>query len=255
MSDKHRAEQSGSSVAGLSAPGTPVLDGDLASSADKRVLLVLTSHDDLGGVRKTGYFVGEAAHPWRVFVDAGFEVDLASIAGGTPPQDGYDESDEVQRAFLADDKISAQLANTTSLDDVDPGAYDAVVLVGGHGTMWDFPDSIALAAAGRDIYESGGVVAAVCHGPSGLINMKLSDGTPLIAGKTVAGFTNEEEAAVGLTDTVPFLLADKLTEQGAEHIPAEPWSEHVEVDERLVTGQNPQSAGAVGREVVKLLGG
>ena len=121
--------------------------------------------------------------------------------------------------------------------------------------MWDFPGSIALAAVGRDIYESGGVVAAVCHGPSGLVNMKLSDGTPLIAGKTVAGFTNDEEAAVGLTETVPFLLADKLTEQGATHVPAEPWTEHVEVDERLVTGQNPQSASAVGREVVKLLNG
>lgn len=223
--------------------------------SDKRVLLVLTSHDDLGGVRRTGYYVGEAAHPWREFTDAGFTVDLASIAGGTPPQDGYDESDEVQRAFLQDERISAQLADTAELDDVDPGAYDAVVLVGGHGTMWDFPSSTALAAVGRDIYESGGVVAAVCHGPSGLVNMKLSDGTPLIAGRTVAGFTNEEEAAVGLTEVVPFLLADKLSEQGAIHVPAEPWSEHVQVDGRLVTGQNPQSASAVGREVVKLLNG
>ena len=223
--------------------------------ADPRVLLVLTSHDDLGGVRKTGYYVGEAAHPWKEFIDAGFDVDLASIAGGTPPQDGYDESDDVQRAFLADSKVSAQLADTARLDDVDPEAYDAVLLVGGHGTMWDFPSSTALAAVGRDIYESGGVLAAVCHGPYGLVNMKLADGTPLIAGKTVAGFTNEEEAAVGLTEAVPFLLADKLTEQGATHVPAPAWSEHVEVDGRLVTGQNPQSAAAVGREVVKLLKG
>ncbi len=221
--------------------------------SDKRVLLALTSNDDLGGVRKTGYYVGEAAHPWKEFIDAGFDVDVASVAGGTPPQDGYDESDEVQRAFLTDEKISAQLADTTRLDDIDPTAYDAVVLVGGHGTMWDFPDSVPLAAIGREIYESGGVVAAVCHGPSGLVNMKLSDGSPLIAGKTVAGFTNEEEAAVGLTDTVPFLLADRLTAVGATHVAAAPWSEHVEVDGRLVTGQNPQSAGAVGREIVALL--
>jgi putative intracellular protease/amidase len=113
----------------------------------------------------------------------------------------------------------------------------------------------AMVQLGREAVEGNRVVAAVCHGPSGLVNMKLSDGTPLIAGKTVAGFTNEEEAAVGLTETVPFLLADKLTEQGATHVPAEPWTEHVEVDQRLVTGQNPQSASAVGREVVKLLNG
>ena len=160
-----------------------------------------------------------------------------------------------QREFLSDERIAAQLANSTKLGDVSADDYDAVLLVGGHGTMWDFPGSTALAALGRDIYESGGVLAAVCHGPSGLVNTRLSDGTPLISGKTVAGFTNEEEAAVELTDVVPFLLADKLTEQGAHHVDAAPFTEHVEVDGRLVTGQNPQSARAVGAEVVKLLNG
>jgi putative intracellular protease/amidase len=221
---------------------------------NKRVLMVLTSHDDLGGVRKTGYYVGEAAHPWRVFTDAGYDVDIASIAGGVPPEDGRDESDPVQEAFLADPGVSAQLENTTKLDDADPSSYDAIYLVGGHGTMWDFPDSTRLAAIGRDVYEAGGVVSAVCHGPSGLVNLKLSDGTLLIDGKTVTGFTDEEEAAVKLTKVVPFLLAQKLKERGANHVAAAPWAEHVEVDGRLVTGQNPQSAAAVARGVVEILG-
>jgi len=221
---------------------------------NKRVLMVLTSHDDLGGVRKTGYYVGEAAHPWRVFTDAGSDVDIASIAGGVPPEDGRDESDPVQEAFLADPGVSAQLENTTKLDDADPSSYDAIYLVGGHGTMWDFPDSTRLAAIGRDVYEAGGVVSAVCHGPSGLVNLKLSDGTLLIDGKTVTGFTDEEEAAVELTKVVPFLLAQKLKERGANHVAAAPWAEHVEVDGRLVTGQNPQSAAAVARGVVEILG-
>jgi putative intracellular protease/amidase len=218
-----------------------------------RVLLVLTSHDDLGGVRKTGFFVGEAAHPWKEFVDAGFTVDLASIAGGTPPQDGYDDSDQVQKDFLADPRMAQQLADTRKLDEIDPADYDAIVLVGGHGTMWDFPDSPALASLGRSVWENGGVVSAVCHGPSGLVNMTLSDGTPLIAGRRVAGFTNEEEAAVELTDVVPFLLADRLTAAGAEHVPGPKFTEQIQVDGRLVTGQNPQSAAALGREVVTLL--
>lgn len=221
--------------------------------SNKRVLLVLTSHDDLGGVRKTGYYVGEAAHPWRVFTDAGYEVDIASIAGGVPPEDGRDTTDEVQQAFLADPGVSAQLADTTKLDDVDPSRYDAIYLVGGHGTMWDFPDSGRLAEIGRSVYEAGGVVSAVCHGPSGLVNLKLSDGSLLIDGKTVTGFTDEEESAVKLTEVVPFLLAQKLEERGANHIAAAPWAEHVEIDGRLVTGQNPQSAAAVARGVIKVL--
>lgn len=220
---------------------------------EKRVLLVLTSNDDLGGIRKTGYYVGEAAHPWKEFTEAGFRVDVASIAGGVPPHDGRDETDEVQNAFFADPSIAAQLADTPKLADVDASQYDAVLYVGGHGTMWDFPNDPAVNATGRTVYERGGVVAAVCHGPSALVGITLGDGTPLVAGRKVAAFTNAEEAAVELTDVVPFLLADELEAKGATHVPGPDFTEQVVVDERLVTGQNPQSATRVGREIVALL--
>lgn len=219
-----------------------------------RALLVLTSHGDLGGVRPTGWFVGEAAHPWERFREAGYDVDVASIAGGVAPQDGLDLDDPVQKAFLEDAHIAAQLADTRRLADVDPSAYDVVLYVGGHGTMWDFPDDPDVARVGRAVFEDGGVVAAVCHGPSALLGITLSDGTSIVAGRRVAGFTNAEEEAVGLTEAVPFLLEDELVKRGATHMPAPDFTDHVVVDGRLVTGQNPQSAGSVGRAVVELLG-
>jgi Putative intracellular protease/amidase len=219
-----------------------------------RVLLVLTSNDDLGGVRKTGYYVGEAADPWQVFTQAGYTVDVASIAGGAPPEDGRNDDDPTQRAFLTDPRIAAQLADTPALADVDATDYDVVFFVGGHGTMWDFPTAPAVATAGREVYEAGGIVAAVCHGPAALVGVTLSDGTPLVAGKRVASFTNDEEAAVGLTEIVPFLLADALTAKGATHVPGPNFAENVVSDQRVVTGQNPQSASGVAHAVIAALG-
>ena len=215
-----------------------------------RALIALTSHSELGRTgRSTGYYVGEAAEPWEVFRAAGYDVDLVSVAGGEPPVDGRDQNDSTQNDFLA----TAGVTDTPKAADVDPAGYDVILFAGGHGTMWDFPDDPDLARIARSVYERGGVVAAVCHGPSALVNLTLTDGSRLIAGKRVAGFTNSEEAAVGLTDEVPFLLADKLTEAGAQHVPAPDFTEHVVVDERLVTGQNPQSARAVADAVVKLI--
>ncbi|WP_244933180.1 type 1 glutamine amidotransferase domain-containing protein [Micromonospora tulbaghiae] len=215
-----------------------------------RALIALTSHSELGRTgRSTGYYVGEAAEPWEVFRAAGYDVDLASVAGGEPPVDGRDENDTTQNDFLA----TAGVTDTPKAADVDPERYDVILFAGGHGTMWDFPDDPDLARIARSVYERGGVVAAVCHGPSALVNLTLTDGSRLIADKRVAGFTNSEEAAVGLTDEVPFLLADKLTEAGAQHVPAPDFTEHVVVDGRLVTGQNPQSARAVADAVVKLI--
>ncbi|WP_309050499.1 type 1 glutamine amidotransferase domain-containing protein [Streptomyces sp.] len=223
-------------------------------SGTRTVLLVLTSHDRLGDTgRSTGFYLPEAAHPWKVLSEAGFQVDLASPAGGRPPMDGADLTDPVQQAFLDDPEMARKLDATLRVQDLDAADYAAIVYVGGHGTMWDFPDDRTLAGIARDVYEAGGAVAAVCHGPAGLVNITLSDGSYLVAGKNVAGFTNSEEAAAGLTDVVPFLLQSTLEERGAKHTGAADWEPHVVVDGRLVTGQNPASATGVGEALVKVL--
>ena len=219
----------------------------------KKVLLALTSHGDLAGRRSTGYYLSEAAHPWRVFVDAGYTVDLVSTAGGEPPVDGVDTSDPVQQAFLDDAEMSAKLRSTPRFADVDAVEYDAVFFAGGHGTMWDFPGDPDLATLGRELYEAGGVVAAVCHGPAALVGITLSDGTPLVQGKEVSAFTNAEEEAAGLTDAVPFLLQTRLEELGAKHTGAADFEPHVVTDGRLVTGQNPASATGVAQAVLAAL--
>jgi len=217
----------------------------------KRALLVLTSHDDLGATgRKTGFYVSEAAHPWALFRAAGYEVDLVSVAGGKPPADGYDPEDDVQRRFT--EELATDLLNTPRPEDVDPDHYDVIFFAGGHGTMWDFPGDAGLVRLARGIYERGGVVAAVCHGPAALTELTLSDGSYLVAGKELTGFTNSEEAAVGLTEVVPFLLADRLSERGARHVGGPDFQPHVVVDGRLVTGQNPASAAGVAEAIIRL---
>ncbi|MFL6122919.1 type 1 glutamine amidotransferase domain-containing protein [Actinophytocola sp.] len=213
------------------------------------ILLALTSHDDLGGVRPTGFYVPEAAHPWRVFRNAGFAVDLVSVRGGRPPMDGFDGDDPTQREFVH----LPDLATTRRAAEVDAVGYDAIFYVGGHGTMWDFPGDTDLARLGRDVYESNGVVAAVCHGPSALLNLTLSNGSYLVEGKEVSAFTNAEEDAVHLSGVVPFLLQTALEDRGAKHVAAPNFQCQVSVSERLVTGQNPASATRTAEEVVRLL--
>jgi len=220
----------------------------------KKILLVLTSQDTLGDTGEaTGYNVAEASHPWKVFRDAGYFVDFASIAGGQPPRDEVQEDDPVQVEFTQDETVKASLYNTPRVSVVDPSQYDAVYLVGGHGTMWDFTGDTDLQKLIASVYGSGGVVGAVCHGPSGLVDVELGTGVALLSGRKVAAFTNAEEKAVGKQDVVPYLLQDKLEEQGATVKLADNWEENVQVDERLVTGQNPQSAAGVAKEMTKLL--
>jgi putative intracellular protease/amidase len=220
----------------------------------KKILMVLTSVSEIGDTgEKTGYNVAEAAHPWKVFKDSGHFVDFASIQGGQPPRDEVDSGDPIQVAFTEDETTRAGLYNTARVDVVDPEQYDAVFLVGGHGTMWDFPDSEGLQNLVASVYNAGGVVGAVCHGPAGLLNVELANGLRLVEGRKVAAFTNDEEVAAGKDKVIPFFLADRLVEQGATHVSADVFEEKVVVDERLVTGQNPASAAGVAKEMEKLL--
>lgn len=220
----------------------------------RRALIALTSHATLGTTGKpTGAYLAEVSHPYAVLRAAGWEVDFVSVRGGAVPLDGVSRKDPVDAAFLDDAATLARLHASAAPAEVDASRYDAIFYAGGHGTMWDLPKADDLAAIASAIYQRGGVVAAVCHGPAGLLPIRLPDGTPLVRGKEVAAFTNDEEAAVGLTAVVPFLLADALTERGALHRPAPNWARHVVVSERLVTGQNPASAAGVAEAIVALL--
>ncbi|MFO0548442.1 MAG: type 1 glutamine amidotransferase domain-containing protein [Polyangiaceae bacterium] len=219
----------------------------------KKILIVLTSHSELGATgKKTGAYLPEVAHPYDVFVDAGLHVDFASIRGGRAPLDGLDAKDESSQRFLADPHLQARLRETPALANLDPAEYAAIFFAGGHGTMWDFPEDSAVARVAGAVYERGGVVAAVCHGPAALLAIQ-SNGAPIVREKRVAAFTNAEEEAVGLTNVVPFLLADALTAQGAKHEPAPNFKANVVVDGRLVTGQNPASARPVAEAVARLV--
>jgi putative intracellular protease/amidase len=222
--------------------------------AVKPVLIVVTSHGEKGpGGAPTGYYLGEVTHPLAVLEAAHIPVEFASIQGGEPPVDGLELEDPVNARYWADPAFRDSMRKTRRLDDVDAARYSAVLFAGGHGAMWDFADSPAVQAVARDIYERGGVVAAVCHGPAALVNVRLSSGSYLVDGKRVSAFTDEEERAVGLQDTVPFLLATTLSSRGAIHEPAANWAAKIVVDGKLVTGQNPQSATGVGEQVRNLV--
>lgn len=220
----------------------------------KKILFVLTSHDRKGNTgQPTGYYLPEAAHPWAILQANGFEIDFVSPKGGKPPMDGADTIDPVSRRFLDSQEVAQKIDRTPTPDRVCAADYSAILFVGGHGTLWDFPDNQSLAQIAASIYEAGGVVGAVCHGPAALVNLKLSDGEYLVKGKQLAAFTDDEERAVNLDNVVPFLLATTLRQRGARHRPAPNWQANVVVDGRLVTGQNPASAEGVGQAMARLL--
>jgi putative intracellular protease/amidase len=220
----------------------------------KKVLIVLTSHDKLGNTGKeTGFYLSEVSHPVAEFDNADLIVEYVSPQGGKAPMTGAELNDPLNAAFLASPKKIAQIANTLQPAQVNPAEYAAIFYAGGHGTMWDFPNSPELNRIAATIYEQGGVVGAVCHGSAGLINIKLSNGEYLVSGKKVSAFTNDEEIAVGLSEVVPFLLESTLIERGAIHIKAANFQAHIEVSDRLVTGQNPASSIGVGEQMVKLI--
>ncbi|MFP9117767.1 type 1 glutamine amidotransferase domain-containing protein [Flavobacterium sp. RNTU_13] len=217
-----------------------------------KVLFVVSSHDKKGNTgESTGYYLSEVSHPWEILHNAGYEIDFVSPKGGTPPVDGFDLSDEVNRKFWENEEYHAKINNSMKPSEVNPDNYVAIHYAGGHGTMWDFADNAELAEIAQKIYENNGIVSAVCHGPAGLVNIKLSNGKYLVDGKKINAFTNEEEIAVKLEHVVPYMLETTLIDRGAIFEKSGLWQPHVTVDQRVVTGQNPQSAHGVGEAVLK----
>lgn len=224
--------------------------------SEKRVLIVVTSHEDLGDTgEKTGYYLPEVTHPYYALKEKGLDIVFISPKGGKAPMDekSRDLEDAKNKQFVETPETMRLLENTQNASDIDAKEFRAIVFTGGHGTMWDFPDDKNLQNIASTIYEDGGVVAAVCHGPAALVNIKLSDGNYLIKGKKFAAFTNDEEDEVKLSSVVPFMLVTKLIERGGKHESAPNWQPKVVVDQRLVTGQNPASAEGVGDAVAELL--
>ena len=218
-----------------------------------KVLFVVTSHSELGSTgKKTGYFLSEVTHPWSVLCDR-YDIDVVSPKGGCPPVDGFDLNDPINRKYWEDPAWQDKMQHTLTPDQVNPADYKAIFYAGGHGAMWDFPDNEELARIAASVYEQGGIVSAVCHGPAGLLPIRLSDGSVFVKGRKLTSFTNPEEYANGTAEVVPFLLETALENEGALFEEGGQWADHVVVDGRLITGQNPMSALSLGKALLKAL--
>ena len=223
-----------------------------------KILIVLTSHDTLGNTgRKTGFWLEELAAPYYVFKEAGAQLTLASPKGGQPPldpksNDAAFQTDETRR-FEADAEAKAALANTMPLNSVSYEQFDAVFYPGGHGPLWDLAEDQHSIALIENTLNAGKPVALVCHAPGVLRHAKKPDGSPLVAGKKVTGFTNTEEEAVGLTDVVPFLVEDELVKHGGSFSKVADWQPYSIRDGLLITGQNPASSATAAKALIALL--
>ncbi|MEO7399963.1 MAG: type 1 glutamine amidotransferase domain-containing protein [Polaromonas sp.] len=225
-----------------------------------KVLMVLTSHDQLGNTgKKTGFWLEEFAAPYYAFKDAGADVTLVSPKGGQPPldpkSDEPDSQTDATRRFKSDAAAQAALASTGKLSGASAEGFDAVFYPGGHGPLWDLaedPDSIKLI---ETMAAAGKIVSAVCHAPGVLRHARAAHGVPLVQGKKVTGFTNTEEAAVQLTNIVPFLVEDELIAKGGQYSKGADWQPHVVVDGKLITGQNPASSAPAALAVLRQLQG
>lgn len=224
-----------------------------------KILMVLTSHDQLGDTgRKTGFWLEEFATPYYVFRDAGAEVVLASPKGGQPPVDPKSDEPDAQTPsigrFRSDKQAKAALASTRKLADVSGDDFDAVFYPGGHGPLWDLAEDTASVRLIESMYAAGKPVAAVCHGPAAFRHARDAKGHPLVKGKLVTGFSNSEEEAAGLAGIVPFLVEDMLKQYGGDYSRKDDWQRYVITDGNLVTGQNPASSEDAARAVLALLG-
>lgn len=226
-----------------------------------RILMIATSADKMTpGTEPTGVWLEELTTPYYAFRDAGADVTLASIAGGAIPIDQRSvnpdgENDESVERYLNDETLKADVQKTPAFSSLDTAKFDAVFLPGGHGTMFDYPLSDGLARLVERFDAAGKIVAAVCHGPAGLVSAKKADGTPLVAGRRVSAFTDSEERAVGLEEAVPFLLESRLKELGALHEGGPDFKPYAVRDGNLVTGQNPASATQTAALVMEALNG
>lgn len=223
-----------------------------------KILMVLTSHDQLGDTgRKTGFWLEEFAAPYYVFKDAGAELVLASPAGGQPPLDPKSSDPEAQtdatRRFDGDPEAQARLAATVPLAQIDAANHDAVFYPGGHGPLWDLAEDRRSISLIETLLAAGKPVAAVCHAPGVLRHAKAADGRPLVAGRHVTGFSDTEERAVQLEKVVPFLVEDELKRLGGHYTRGPDWAVHVASDGLLITGQNPASSEAAARALIAAL--
>ncbi|HBV39506.1 MAG TPA: type 1 glutamine amidotransferase domain-containing protein [Erwinia sp.] len=223
-----------------------------------KILMVLTSHGQLGDTgKKTGFWLEEFAAPYYIFRDAGISVVLASPAGGHPPLDPKSDEPDAQTVdterFRKDIAAQQALANTQQLGNIDSSKFDAVFYPGGHGPLWDLAEERQSIELIESFYANGKPVGAVCHAPGVLKRAKKPDGTPLVEGKRVTGFSNSEENAVGLTNVVPFLVEDTLRALGGNYEKTYDWGSFAITDGHLVTGQNPGSSVAAAEELLKLL--
>jgi putative intracellular protease/amidase len=221
-----------------------------------KVLIVLTSHDQLGNTgRKTGFWLEELAAPYYTFKEAGAEIVLASPLGGQPPLDPKSNEPENQtdmtRRFERDADARAQLAATVRLDSVSQADFDTVFYPGGHGPLWDLAEDKNSIGLIESFVAAAKPVALVCHAPGALRHVRTADGAPLVQGKKVTGFANSEEAAVGLTDIVPFLVEDELKAKGGIYSKADDWAPYVVTDGLLITGQNPASSSPAAASLLK----
>lgn len=224
----------------------------------KKVLFVLTSHSELGNTgEKTGFWIEEFAAPYYLLKDKGVEITIASPKGGQPPIDPKSATPDAQTPatvrFNKDKETQAILANTVKLSKMDQADFDAVFYPGGHGPLWDLAEDKNSVALIESFYNHNKPVAAVCHAPAIFKNTKNADGSPLVKGKKVTGFTNSEEAAVQLTDIVPFLVEDMLKENGGEYSKAGDWAAYAVEDGLLITGQNPASSELVAEKLLEKL--
>ena len=223
-----------------------------------KILMVLTSHDQLGNTGvKTGFWLEEFAAPYYAFKDAGAVITVASPLGGQPPldpkSDAADSQTDATRRFKADSAAQAVLASTLTLKDVVTADFDAVFYPGGHGPLWDLAEDATSIALIESMLKAGKPVAAVCHAPGVLRHVKTPDGVSVVKGKKVTGFTNTEEEAAGLTQVVPFLVQDMLTQNGGAYSKVADWQPYVVTDGLLITGQNPASSEPVAQALLKAL--